>query len=154
MNIKQVKADFDCGISICRETIGKVIGMAMGMTLPTDISTRLRELADSSDVHGIKRIPGRMLLEAAEEVERYYGGMVNWKETAEAKDADIVNMHARIRNLNHALASMIVATDSNEPEQFPGHNDAFLRTVAIPRAHEAYKLENGKFCAGTNKVPK
>lgn len=52
---------------------------------PTDISQRLREYASNpgyshSDYADTMRA-------AAEEIERYYGGMLAWKKTAEAKDA-------------------------------------------------------------------
>lgn len=50
--------------------------------LPTDLSHRLRETADQQ--------PGwkPLLTAAADEIERYYGGMMAWKQTAEKKDAD------------------------------------------------------------------
>lgn len=48
---------------------------------PTDLSHRLRETADQQ--------PGwkPLLTAAADEIERYYGGMLAWKATAEAKDS-------------------------------------------------------------------
>jgi len=53
---------------------------------PTDLSKHLRALATdpmyADHVHAKKST----LLAAAEEIERYYGGMMNWKRTAEAKD--------------------------------------------------------------------
>lgn len=51
-------------------------------TLPTDLSHRLRVTADQQ--------PGwkPLLTAAADEIERYYGGMMAWKKTAEKKDAD------------------------------------------------------------------
>lgn len=49
---------------------------------PTDLSHRLRETADKQ--------PGwkPLLTAAADEIERYYGGMLAWKKTAEKKDRD------------------------------------------------------------------
>jgi hypothetical protein len=49
---------------------------------PTDLSHRLRETADQQ--------PGwkPLLTAAADEIERYYGGMMAWKRTAEKKDRD------------------------------------------------------------------
>lgn len=46
----------------------------------TDLSHRLRETADQQ--------PGwrRLLTEAADEIDRYFGGMCAWKQTAETKD--------------------------------------------------------------------
>lgn len=53
-----------------------------GAAKPTDLSHRLRETADQQ--------PGwkSLLNAAAEEIERYYGGMMAWKQTAEKKDRD------------------------------------------------------------------
>jgi hypothetical protein len=49
---------------------------------PTDISQRLRGYADTYG-HPLRTD----LLAAVEEIERYYGGMMAWKRTAEARDA-------------------------------------------------------------------
>lgn len=48
---------------------------------PTDLSTRLRSYIDQN----LTPYPSDVLA-AADEIERYYGGMMNWKATAEAKD--------------------------------------------------------------------
>jgi len=53
---------------------------------PTDVSTKLRDAVESGLV-GVMA-DKRMLLAAAEEIERYYGGMLAWKQTAEKKDRD------------------------------------------------------------------
>lgn len=45
--------------------------------------------------------------------------------------------------LLHALKTMVVATDTSLPEQFPGHSEAYLNTVAIPRAKEAIAKAEG-----------
>ena len=48
---------------------------------PTDLSSRLRSYIDQN------LVPYPIdVLAAADEIERYYAGMLNWKETAEAKD--------------------------------------------------------------------
>jgi len=52
---------------------------------PTDISTRLLEYA-SNPGYSHNDYADTMRA-AAEEIERYYGGMMAWKRTAEAKDA-------------------------------------------------------------------
>lgn len=51
---------------------------------PTDISKRLRAYADE---RAIAAHYADLMRVAADEIERYYGGMLNWKATAEAKDA-------------------------------------------------------------------
>lgn len=47
----------------------------------TDLSKRLRALA----IHDSQPI-GKLMGEAADEIDRYYGGMLAWKQTAETKD--------------------------------------------------------------------
>lgn len=53
--------------------------------VPTDLSKRLREIAQAFDTQSHYH---RDTLAGAEEIERYYGGMMAWKKTAEKKDAD------------------------------------------------------------------
>lgn len=58
---------------------------AADKTYPTDLSKRLRESADST------RLPlhyANLMRSAAAEIEVYYGGMLAWKRTAEAKDRE------------------------------------------------------------------
>lgn len=53
---------------------------------PTDISKRLREYAGNSGYS--HNDYADTMRAAADEIERYYGGMVAWKNTAEKKDSD------------------------------------------------------------------
>lgn len=53
--------------------------------LPTEISERLRERA-TGGYTAVRTEDGALMLKAADEIERYYGGMVAWKRTAEKKD--------------------------------------------------------------------
>ena len=41
------------------------------------------------------------------------------------------------RDLYYAMKGMLVGSDKNAPEQFHGHTDAYMTTVARPRALEA-----------------
>jgi hypothetical protein len=52
-------------------------------TKHTDLSQRLRWMAPQQSSDGMTRV----LIQAADEIDRYYTGMMNWKATAEAKDA-------------------------------------------------------------------
>lgn len=49
---------------------------------PTDLSKRLRDAATAD----VAYLMARLLVGAADEIERYYGGMMAWKRAAEAKD--------------------------------------------------------------------
>lgn len=62
-----------------QQTVASAPGAA-----PTDMSRRLREAATAE----VSYADARLLIGAAEEIERYYGGMMAWKKTAEKKDAD------------------------------------------------------------------
>lgn len=75
----------------------------------TDLSHRLREIAD-------QQVGWKPLLTiAADEIDRYYGGMLAWKKTAEEKDAqaveqvDAVQTRAQINDIkaNFALAGQV-----------------------------------------------
>jgi hypothetical protein len=85
---------------------------------PTDLSHRLRETADQQ--------PGwkSLLMAAAEEIERYYGGMLAWKQTAEKKDRDwAAERTARIDDRCAARAAAQVPPDVREQardEALPG----------------------------------
>jgi hypothetical protein len=52
---------------------------------PTDLSKRLRDIAASWASFTFSPISQEDVLAAAAEIERYYGGMLNWKRTAEAQ---------------------------------------------------------------------
>jgi hypothetical protein len=52
----------------------------------TDLSRKLREAATGGKLC-YSNVSNFMLHAAADEIERYYGGMLNWKSTAETKDA-------------------------------------------------------------------
>jgi len=60
-------------------------------TAPTDLSKRLREAATAE----VSYADARLLIGAAEEIERYYGGMMAWKRTAESKDRELANARAQ-----------------------------------------------------------
>jgi hypothetical protein len=55
---------------------------------PTDLSKRLRQYAARAPEHAVRSIATKDLIAAADEIDRYYGGMMAWKQTAEKKDRD------------------------------------------------------------------
>lgn len=65
---------------------------------PTDLSHRLRETGDQQ--------PGwkSLLTAAADEIERYYVGMLAWKGAAEAKDADVAQQRSALAAAVHDAA--------------------------------------------------
>lgn len=60
----------------------KAIAATQAAPQPTDLSKILRDMDEFSTVD----FP--LLKQAADEIERYYGGMLAWKRTAEAKDRE------------------------------------------------------------------
>ena len=65
---------------------------------PTDLSKRLREYAATGKAHSPK-----LLAQAADEIERYYGGMLAWKKSAETKDRDLSK--ERLARQNERIAA-------------------------------------------------
>lgn len=59
-------------------------GSAQPASKPTDLSTRLRAVADDHNGHVFVSMRKLDILAAADEIERYYGGMLAWKQTAAA----------------------------------------------------------------------
>jgi len=58
---------------------------------PTDLSKRLRDIAQEFGGGGSTTLCTDQVMDAADEIERYYGGMMAWKQTAEKKDRDWQN---------------------------------------------------------------
>jgi hypothetical protein len=72
--------------SYVRPRVEKAIGDFMAFEEPalgTDLSKRLRAISPSAagNLH-------RLIQQAADEIDRYYSGMMAWKKTAEAKDTE------------------------------------------------------------------
>jgi hypothetical protein len=63
---------------------------AAAQAAPTDLSKRLRNW----DINSVATIVASDLHAAADEIERYYGGMLSWKRTAEAKDREPADAQA------------------------------------------------------------
>lgn len=75
--------------------------------LPTDLSHRLRETADQQ--------PGwkPLLTQAADEIERYYGGMMNWKANAQEKDRQMAAYREQLTAAGNSQGQ------AAQPEQQP-----------------------------------
>lgn len=63
--------------------------------LPTDISNRLRDVATGGDQY-YTNTANSLLRAAADEIERYYGGMMNWKWNAQHKDTQMAEYRAKL----------------------------------------------------------
>jgi hypothetical protein len=77
------------------------VGDAISMNKQTDLSKRLRAHATGGAMMATNT-DNALLLAAADEIDRYYTGMLNWKVTAEAKDRTTVpigDLHAAIMAL-------------------------------------------------------
>ena len=57
----------------------------------TDLAKRLRDIASDSTVFTFSPVTQGQLRAAAEEIDRYYNGMMAWKKTAETKDRKLSN---------------------------------------------------------------
>lgn len=100
---------------------------------PTDLSKQLREYAaDSGYSHNDY---ADTMLAAASEIERYYGGMMAWKKTAEAKDR---KLSQEIENrISERCAARLVASQS---QQY--HSEDALNMVQSQAQQEPVKTEN------------
>ncbi|MDB5937469.1 MAG: hypothetical protein JWQ01_4813 [Massilia sp.] len=82
---------------------------ALSLT-PTDLSKRLR-----ATVGAVMLMTDRekLMIDAADEIERYYGGMMAWKQTAEKKDADLAGMK---RTQDAMIDQIAIMESADEPE--------------------------------------
>lgn len=64
--------------------------------MPTDLSTRLRAVAESPLTQLTSPEHAKLMDQAAQEIERYYGGMLNWKSNAQQKDRTINEQYAQL----------------------------------------------------------
>lgn len=93
-----------------------------GGAKPTDISTRLREYASNpgyshNDYADVMRT-------AADECERFYGGMVAWKETAQQKDR---SWSASIQEIVDKRLAALSAKPDGEHDAAPNGDQVWIR---------------------------
>ena len=91
----------DQGGSGCMAVSGECAMDSTNATTQTDLSKKLRKLAKDMDADSPMFLRAQ-LQSAAEEIERYYGGMLNWKATAEAKDQTISDLRHEEIDLSKA----------------------------------------------------
>jgi uncharacterized Zn finger protein (UPF0148 family) len=111
-------------------------GNACGQSKETDLSKRLREIVADKGADALSFLRHQMLL-AADEIERYYGGMLAWKATAEAKDrATTTSASASAIDLAR-LPEPLLAFDSwlNEPPSREVHEPNEVRNYRYEAYH-------------------
>lgn len=114
-----------------------------GAVQPTDISQRLREYAGNpSYSHNDYADTMRM---AADECERYYGGMMNWKANAQAKDRTIADLRAQLQAAPVAMRDAVEAMErvkklsvwDSIDHSLHRELDVIFRALAAPAAAQA-----------------
>lgn len=106
----------------------------MGELKQTDISKRLRNIAADWGNFTFSPISQKEMLAAAEEIERYYTGMLNWKASAEAHstppvpDKETVKDAERWRMLEKVLRTYL-----------PGHG--YSRRIKVVEISTMYGVE-------------
>jgi hypothetical protein len=111
--------------------------IAAAPAAPTDLSKRLR--AKATQPFGPEDFA--LLTAAAEEIERYYGGMMAWKKTAQKKDADWnAERMARIDERCTARAMAPAAPEQDEVRDI----ENTLRECADALAYVAYNYDGSK----------
>lgn len=83
---------------------------------PTDLSNRLRSYIDQN----LMPYPSDVLA-AADEIERYYGGMMNWKAAAEAKDHAPAQPVAVPDGWQEKMRGLIVSMDVSTGDDDASH---------------------------------
>jgi hypothetical protein len=86
---------------------------------PTDLSKRLRDCARLLDQ--TRPEYAALMVSAADEIERYYGGMMAWKQTAEKKDRDwnAERMGRENDRIAARLAAPVQAEQAPDEDNFP-----------------------------------
>jgi hypothetical protein len=113
----------------------------MGKT-ETEIAKRLRDEAETIR-HGMDEIDPhkimRLLKEAADEADRFYNGMVAWKQTAETKDAKL--SQEMTDRVNERIAARLAASpdDTKDAARY-----RWLRDQHIGDDPEGINIEPGK----------
>lgn len=123
----------------------------VGDRVRTDLSVRLRETADQH--------PGwrSLLTQAADEIERYYGGMLNWKRAAEANAAAPARAATTVpasesidtqefRSLLHTYFDAIRAVDADKIRE------AFADLIAHINAWHAAGVEKARQLTATERT--
>ncbi len=82
---------------------------------PTDISQRLREYAGNNGFS--HNDYADTMRAAAEEIERYYGGMMAWKEAAEAKDRATLETAPALSDAYRALLNTLLVVPESDFKQ-------------------------------------
>lgn len=80
-----------------------VVPLPVDQGATTDLSKRLRDYANSGWKYTNNIVARADLLAACDEIDRYYGGMMAWKKTAEKKDRDL--SEERINAVNERCAT-------------------------------------------------
>jgi hypothetical protein len=106
---------------------------------PTDLSKRLRAIADSVTGNNPAMVTPKCLADAADEIERYYGGMMNWKRTAEAKDREFAATQAApadVRDAAYEQSARMIETAFFGDPAWPKVREvsAAIRALRSPQA--------------------
>jgi hypothetical protein len=94
-----------------------------GPSAPTGLSKRLR---DASCNPGCTHERMTLFMQAADEIERYYGGMLAWKKTAESKDAALSATWPYVKDIE-SVASVF---DAASPSPAPAPTEPISRDIA------------------------
>lgn len=106
---------------------------AAAVAAPTDLSQRLREKVYGGTHPDFKAD----ILAAADEIERYYGGMMNWKANAQQKDRQMAEYREKIAALESAPAAPVAGS-----QQVPAGRTAAEAIERIFQSWDGCKYDN------------
>lgn len=96
---------------------------AAHVSAPTELTKRLRDIARGERPLTTGALP-ELLVQAAEEIERYYGGMMAWKKTSSKKDADYND--ERMARINDRLAAQPAPVSAQVSDELLSAADAVV----------------------------
>lgn len=105
----------------------------------TDLSKRLREAAATFTIEN----SSQLLMQAADEIERYYTGMLNWKATAEAQSRTQPEVTAPAQDLSAAILAITLDEQKQATHDYgagsyaEGFDDALAAAAALASSANA-----------------
>ena len=100
-----------------REIRAKAAPAAPAQTAETEISDRLRRIVTTIG-EGSIAVTSKLLLQAADECDRFYNGMMNWKANAQAKDRTIIELRENAKAAPVQTAELTQIDNPLPPQGF------------------------------------
>jgi hypothetical protein len=111
----------------------------------TEMADRLRRIVTHIGEGSIS-VTSKLLLQAADECDRFYGGMMNWKANAQAKDRTIIELREKLAQVSPAGAQ-------NAPIKLDNIEQYRMQMAGISTAAFGYWKEGDSIHPDYDTVP-